>query len=181
MTRLHGLLDQLGHDRLTGRVSIKGSVNAWVYLHEGRIYCAEQRDRASLLVAMAEAALFTPEEWQHALRLPVSDKWRALAHGDEVRLDELAAFAKRFVANTLAVLLTHDQHDHGTPAFAPAIRHPFGPLRAWTLDELLEDAAEEFPTPGFGPAHVIDREEFLELLEEVSPLVRRHPFAMGDA
>ena len=161
--RLLRLIDQLEQDGLSGRITIKGVAAGWVYLDGGRVYVAERRDRATLLNEMANGGLFSAEEWQRALRMPSGSKWRVLVADDEARLDELATFAHDYVRDALSWLA---HHDHENATFAPRIAHPFGVLRTWSLDELItaEDAGRDDAA--------VDRETFLELLLEVSPMVR---------
>jgi hypothetical protein len=174
VNRLRTLLEHLEADGASGRVTIKGVLPAVVYLDGGGIYCAERRDQPTLLHAMAEAELFTADEWQYALRLPTPSKWRALVADDDDRLAALTGFARAYVATVLPTLI---HHDLGSATFAPRVAHPFGPLRTWSLDELVpatdagEDGQVEPPCAALA-ADRYDRREFLELLMEVSPLVR---------
>ena len=167
MNSLRGLLHELAADRFTGRVTVKSVAGGWVYLHDGTIYCAEQRERPTLLVAMGEAGLFTADEWQQALRTPyVGDKWPTLAGGDPQRLAALRSFAHDYVGATLQALVR--QH-HADVAVANLVAHPFGPLAGWSIDDLVDEAALTSPSR----RSLLDRVEFLELLEEVSPSIRR--------
>src|SRR5688500_19010090 len=155
----------------TVRLAVRGVAGGWLYLHEGLLYCAERAGRPTLVVAMAEAGLFTPEEWAMALRLPYGPKWPALVGGDEDRLGDLATFARTFLLEHVASLLeAADRHDVVPTTFAANVTHPFGPIERWSVEDVLA----ELPAPPPRDAvPVIDRAEFLELLEEVSPHVRR--------
>lgn len=155
----------------TGRLAVQGVAGGWLYFHEGLLYCAERAGRPTVVVAMAEAGLFSAEEWAMALRLPFGPKWQALVGGDEDRLRALGAFARTFVFQHLSALLeATDRHAEVPTTFAKDVAHPFGPLERWAVEDLLG----ELPAPPPRAAvPVIDRTEFLELLEEVSPHVRR--------
>lgn len=162
MTSLLSLLEQLEADGLTGRVNVTGSPSGWVYLHEGLVYCAEREDRPRMVVAMAEEGLFTPDEWQLALRIPSAHKWRALVDDDDVRLYALGTFARRYTEDALSAMAMG-----ATGAvFAPAVAHPFGPLRRWPPADVLT-VIESKASPEAGGT--ID---LTSLLLEISPLVR---------
>ena len=175
MSGLRELLTQLEAAEASGRVTVRGVRPAVVLLDGGRIYLAERSDQPNLLIAMASADLFTGEEWALALRLPTREKWRALVADDDERLADLASFARRYTVEVLTTLMTTDV---GTPTFTERVAHPFGPLGTWTLHDLVGDVVpdEHRPAP---PAEdpilepdAYDRREFLEMLLEVSPLVR---------
>ena len=160
MNTLLSLLAHLEADGLSGRVNVGGEPGGWVYIHEGLVYCAERADEPRMLVAMAEEALFTAEEWQMALRLPSAHKWRALVGDDDGRLNELTMFARNFVGNALRALAST-----GTSCvFAPSIAHPFGPLARWSPGELV--SAEDVEDVAASTNNL------QELLEEISPNVR---------
>lgn len=166
MMRLRPLLEELATDHATGRVSVKGVRPAVVMVTDGRISLSERRDQPNLLIAMAEAGLFTAEEWAVALRIPTAHKWRALVGDDPVRLDRLTDFARAYTAQSLVSLLALDVCP---VTFSERIQHPFGPLGTWTLEELVGAASVDEPV--LAP-DLHDRREFLEMLMEVSPLVR---------
>lgn len=161
----------LGDDGATGRLAVRGVAGGWVYLRAGGVYCAERVGRPTMLVAMGEAGLFTAEEWTMALRLPFGPRWPALVGGDPDRLDAVRVFARAFVLENLGILLD-EAHDVGRAptVFAPGVAHPFGPLDRWPVEELLGALP---PPPPRSSLPAFDRAEFLELLEEVSPHVRR--------
>lgn len=168
MTPLRALLADLERRQATGRVTVKGVRPAVVMVDAGRIYLAERSDQPNLLIAMAAAELFSSDEWGLALRLPTKDKWRALVNDDDRRLAELTSFARRYTTEVLTTLV---EVDVGTPTFKDRVRHPFGPLASWTIDELV--GAEAAPVGDrILEADPYDRREFLEMLAEVSPLVR---------
>lgn len=165
-------LEQLAAARATGRMAVRSVAgSSWVHLHDGRLYCAERSGQPTLLVAMAEAGLFTPEEWQLALRLPFGPSWDALVDGDGRRLAELAAFARAAVVEVVAGLAVHQQAG-ATVTFSPGVHHSFGRLGLWSLADIRADAPASPPRE---QVPLVDRAEFLELLEEVSPHVRRLP------
>lgn len=163
---VRGHLRSLAAAGATGRLSVRGAAGGWIHLHEGRVACAERAGRPTMLVAMAEAGLFSAEEWQVALRLPFATKWATLVGGDEGRHRDLADFARRYVVEAAAALA--DPQRLTSASFSRGVTHPFGVLATWPLEEVLPDAVA---TPD--RAEVFDRSEFLELLEEVSPHVRR--------
>lgn len=162
MTSLLSLLEHLEADGLTGRVNVRGAPSGWVYLHEGLVYCAERDDRPRMVVAMAEEGLFTPEEWQVALRIPSSQKWRALVDDDDVRLYALAMFARSYTEDALSAMAKGAT----SAVFAPSVAHPFGPLRRWPPADVLTVIE---PAGVDSPSETID---LTSLLLEVSPLVR---------
>jgi hypothetical protein len=166
-------LEALAGGRATGRLAVKGVAGGWIHLQDGAIACAERSGSATLLVAMGEAGLFSAEEWQVAMRLPFGPRWPALVGGDDARLRALTAFAHDFVVAVVAALVDHERT--GQPwatAFAPGVTHPFGPLATWSVAEVLAAAP---PPPIRAAVPAVDRAEFLELLEEVSPHVRHRP------
>ena len=198
MSGLRALLAELESTQATGRVRIRGVRPAVVLLEGGRIYLAERSDLPNLLIAMGSAELFTAEEWTLALRLPTREKWRALVADDEERLAELTDFARRYTAEVLTSLL---MTDIGSVSFSEQVAHPFGPLDTWTVTELVGDLVdagadaeepddvvearfEALPPERHADVHLdgdldpilepdsYDRREFLEMLLEVSPLVR---------
>lgn len=152
----------------TGRLTVRGTTGGWIHLHEGRVACAERAGRTTLLVAMAEANLFSADEWQLALRLPYGTKWATLVGGDEARQRELVVFARAFVIDAIAALVDPERVAQAT--FTPGVAHPFGVLATWPLEEVVPEAPAVR-----NRAEIVDRAEFLELLEEVSPHVRRRP------
>src|SRR5688500_10246262 len=124
----------------TVRLAVRGVAGGWLYLHEGLLYCAERAGRPTLVVAMAEAGLFTPEEWAMALRLPFGPKWPALVGGDEHRLRELAAFARTFVLEHVGALVAHaDRHEAVATTFVRDVAHPFGPIERWPVEDVLAE------------------------------------------
>ena len=165
MNSLVALMHELAADRFTGRVTVRGGTSGWVYLDDGAVSCAERSDRATLLVEMAEAGLFAPEEWRSALCRPYgSSRWQALVGDDPERTEALARFARDYVASSLTALARQPE---ATVAVANHVCHPFGTLDSWSVDELVaDDPADESAPP------VVDRVEFLELLEEITPAVR---------
>lgn len=169
---LRSHLGRLAADRSTGRLAGRGAAGPWwIHLHEGGVACAERAGHTTLVVAMAEAGLFTAEEWQVALRLPFGPNWTNLVGGDAERLRGLAGFARAYVVEALAAILEHSPP--GAPVaitWSRGVAHTFGTLASWPLEELLADAPARLPRPC---VPMVDRVEFLELLEEVSPLVRR--------
>jgi hypothetical protein len=169
MNLLPQLLDELAADAFTGRLTVRSVACGWVYLHEGRVYCAERRERPTLLVAMGEAGLFRADEWTAALRSPYVDgRWRTLAGGgDDARMAELGAFARRYVTCELRALARQGNAD---VTVVSRVAHPFGVAWSWPATELLDEATAD---AGCAPTSFLDRAEFLELLEEVSPSVRR--------
>jgi hypothetical protein len=167
MNLLPQLLDELAADAFTGRLTVRSVACGWVYLHEGHVYCAERRERPTMLVAMGEAGLFTADEWAAALRSPYVDgRWAALA-GDDARLAELGAFARRYVTCELRALVRQSNAD---VTVVSRVAHPFGVAWSWPAAELVDDAPVD---GGCASTSFLDRAEFLELLEEVSPSVRR--------
>ena len=183
MNRLRALLADLAADGATGRVTAKGRTTGVVLLDGGDVYLAERNDRPNVLLAMADAALFTAEEWAFALRLPTREKWRALVDDDPVRLHILTTFARRYTAEVLGELVSVDPDDL---TFVERVRHPFGPLAAWAVEDIVgPEAASTTASPATASmapaalgaerapeAEAIDRRELLEMLMEVSPLVR---------
>lgn len=161
MNELLSLLANLEADGLTGRVNVGGDPGGWVYIQEGLVYCAERADEPRMLVAMAEEGLFTAEEWQMALRLPSTRKWRALVGDDDGRLNELAMFARTFMERTLQSLAS----GAGACVFAPSIAHPFGPLARWSPGDLVTEGDVTY-------VDLTGADELQELLEEISPNVR---------
>ena len=155
----------------TGRLAVRGVAGGWLYLHDGDLYGAERAGRPTVLVAMAEAGLFSPEEWRMALRLPFGPKWPALVGGDEHRLRALAAFARTFLLEHVGALVEHaDRHEVVATTFVRDVAHPFGPIERWAVEDVLRELP---PPPPRAAVPAIDRAEFLDLLEEVSPHVRR--------
>ncbi|HEX2849063.1 MAG TPA: hypothetical protein VHN98_00850 [Acidimicrobiales bacterium] len=140
-TSLLALLHQLEAEASTGRVAVRGVQTGWVYVNEGRIYCVERNGEPSLFEAMEAAGLFEPADLDLALRVPVLDRWRLLLRGDEHRITETRAFARRHATEHLRPLLA-PVYDS---TFVPKIEHPLGPLGSWTVDELLGE-----PTGGDG-------------------------------
>ena len=166
-------LHQLASAGATGRLLVRGPAGTWwVHLHDGAVCGAERAGRATMLVAMGEAGLFTADAWRAALHHADGPSWSALADGDGARLRVLADFAEGFVRRTLADLCHHLQAGAElTATFTAGAAHPFGPLATWPLASLLPPApAAPEPEPEPEP---LDASEFLALLEEVSPHVRR--------
>ena len=166
-----GVLDrlaQLAASGASGRLLVRGPAGTWwVHLHEGGVCGAERAGRPTMLVAMGEAGLFTAEAWRSALHGEAGPSWSALAGGSADRLASLATFARTFVGGVLDDLVAHVRS--GVPlsaTFTPGTNHPFGALTTWPLDELVE-VTPAVPT--------VDPAEFLALLEEASPYVRRTP------
>lgn len=164
-------LHQLASAGATGRLLVRGNAGTWwVHLHDGAVCGAERAGRPTMLVAMGEAGLFTADAWRAALHHADGPSWSALAGGDGDRLRALADFAEDFVRRTLADLRHHLRDGAALSAtFTAGVAHPFGPLATWPLCSLLPStptAVEPDPEP-------VDASEFLALLEEVSPHVRR--------
>jgi hypothetical protein len=170
---LRRLLSELEASGASGRVNLRRVLPAVVMIDSGRVYLAERRDQPNLLIAMASADLFTGAEWARALRLPTSPKWRALVGDDDSRLAPVGAFTRRYTEGVLASLVATDV---AGLTFDDGVGHPFGPLGSWAVDDLVGPAGS-VPSDGraAGDPAAYDRREFLELLAEVSPLVRPLP------
>jgi hypothetical protein len=164
----------LAEDRATGRLHVRAVAGGWIHTVDGRISGAERQGRPTLLVAMAEAGLFSPDEWSTALRVPFASRWTTLVGRDPERLEGLANFARAFLGENIGPLVDPARTGLVQLSFSPAVTHPFGLLASWTVEEVLADLPPAAPHRDQPP---IDRTEFLELLEEVSPHVRRVPSA----
>ena len=159
--RLTTHLTRLADDVVTGRLDLLGAHAGRVYVADGRVTCAEQHGHQTMLLAMAEAGLFAPTEWAAALRAPLAERWTTLVGGDPDRLQGLIAFAHDYTARQLRSLAGNPI---GDVLLHVGATHPLGTLASWPAGDFL---------PPEAPVLAIDRSEFLELLAEISPHVRR--------
>lgn len=157
---LRARLHQLGTDKATGRLDVTGSPGGRVYVDHGAIGCAEQHGHQTMLLAMADAGLFSPPEWAAALKAATTDRWNVLVGEDARRLEQLVAFAADFTNAQLRVLVTGSTT---SATFVAGAAHPLGTLATWSVEELLGvDVRQPQPDPA----------DFLDLLTEISPHVR---------
>lgn len=127
-------LRELAEQPATGRLDVDASIAGRIYFDAGAVCGAEQHGQPTMLLAMADAGLFTPPEWAAAYRAPPPQRWLALVGGDEERHGALIEFARVFVTGQLRAIVARPAR---SAVFVANAKHALGPLAAWPLADLL--------------------------------------------
>jgi hypothetical protein len=131
-------LQELGHSQASGRLDVDASIAGRIYFEAGGVCGAEQHGEPTMLLAMADAGLFTPPEWAAAYKAPPPERWLALVGGDERRHADLVAFARDFVSRQLTAIVERPAR---SAVFVAGARHSLGPLATWPVADLVRSSS----------------------------------------